>query len=87
MSRSKLAPDWLHEGEQPIESQVSKLTQLLTMTTSHKFPAQVDEDEEVAWECVAEGGYPEPVLTLAEEMDTIRTHSQVGLFLTNYKNC
>ena len=27
---SKLAPDWLHKSEQPIRSQVSKLTQLLT---------------------------------------------------------
>ena len=27
---------------QPIRSQVSKLTQLLTMTTTHKFPLQAD---------------------------------------------
>ena len=32
------APDWLHKSEQPIRSQVSKLAQLLTMTTTHKFP-------------------------------------------------
>ena len=31
-STSKLAPDWLHKSEQPIRSQVSKLTQLWTMT-------------------------------------------------------
>ena len=37
-STSKLAPDWLHKSEQPIRSLVSKLTQLLTMTTTHKFP-------------------------------------------------
>ena len=36
----KLAPDWLHRSEQPIRSQASKLTQLLTMTTTHKFPLQ-----------------------------------------------
>ena len=32
--------------EQPIRSQVSKLTQLLTMTQTHKFPPQLDEDDE-----------------------------------------
>ena len=40
VSTSKLAPDWLHESEQPIRSQVSNLTQLLTMTTTRKFPLQ-----------------------------------------------
>ena len=40
VSTSKLAPDWLHKSEQPIRSQVSKLTQLLTMTQTHKFPLQ-----------------------------------------------
>ena len=39
-SPSKLAPNWLHKSEQPIRSQVSKLTQLLTLTTTHKFPPQ-----------------------------------------------
>ena len=43
MSTSKLAPDWLHKSEQPISSQISKLTQFLTMTTTHKFPLQVSE--------------------------------------------
>ena len=37
-----LAPDWLHRSEQNIRSQVSKLTQLLTMTTTHKFPTQIN---------------------------------------------
>ena len=37
-STSKLAPDWLHKSE--IRSQDSKLTQLLTMNTTHKFPLQ-----------------------------------------------
>ena len=40
VSTSKLAPDWLPKSEQPIKSQLSKLTQLLTMTTTHKFPPQ-----------------------------------------------
>ena len=40
VSKSRLAPDWLHKSEQPVRSQVSKLTQLLTMTTTHKFPLQ-----------------------------------------------
>ena len=41
--RATLAPDWLHESEQPIRSQNSKLTQLLTMTATHKFPLQLVE--------------------------------------------
>ena len=40
VSTRKLAPDWLHRSEQPIRSQVTKLTQLLTVTTTHKFPVQ-----------------------------------------------
>ena len=35
------SPDWLHKSEQPIRSQISKLTQLLTMTTTQKFPPLV----------------------------------------------
>ena len=38
-STSQLASDWLHNSEQPIRSQASKLTQLLTMTTTRKFPS------------------------------------------------
>ena len=39
---SKLASvDRLHKSEQPIRSHVSKLTQLLTMPTTHKFALQV----------------------------------------------
>ena len=33
---------WLKENEQPIRSQISSLTQILTMTTSQKFPSQVN---------------------------------------------
>ena len=40
VSTSKLAPAWLHKSEQPITSRASKLTQLLTMTTTYKFPPQ-----------------------------------------------
>ena len=40
-STRKLAPDWLHKSEQPIRSQVSKLTQLLTLTATYKFSLQV----------------------------------------------
>ena len=40
VSTSKLAPDWLHKSEQPIRSQVSKLTYFFTTTTTHKFPLQ-----------------------------------------------
>ena len=40
MSTSKLDPDWLRKSEQPIRSQVSKLTKLSTMTQTHKFPLQ-----------------------------------------------
>ena len=46
MSISQLAPDWLHASEQPIRSQVSKLTQFLTLTTTHKFRLQEEEEEE-----------------------------------------
>ena len=35
-----MAPDWVHNSKQPIRSQVWKLTQLLTMTTTQKFPLQ-----------------------------------------------
>ena len=38
--RAHLASDWLHENKGPIRSQVSSLTQLLTLTTTHKFPPQ-----------------------------------------------
>ena len=44
---SRLAPDWLNMSEQPIRSQVSKLTQLLTMTTTHRFPLQ--SGTQVVW--------------------------------------
>ena len=40
-STSKLAPDWLHKSEQLIRSQDSKLTKLLTLTKTQKFPLQV----------------------------------------------
>ena len=40
VSTSKLAPDWLPKSEQPIRSQVSKLSKLLTMTATHKIPSQ-----------------------------------------------
>ena len=48
VSTSKLASDWLHKREQPIRGQVSKLTQFLRMTTTHKFPLQAGEREEVS---------------------------------------
>ena len=38
--RPNPASDWLQESQQPIRK-VSLLTQLLTMTTTHKFPFQV----------------------------------------------
>ena len=44
VSTSELAPDWLQKSEQPIRIQVSKLTQLLTMTKTQKFPFQVLDD-------------------------------------------
>ena len=37
---SKVAPDWLHKSEQPIRSQVRKLTQTFDMTTTQEFPLQ-----------------------------------------------
>ena len=37
-----MAPDWFIVSRQPIRSQVSSLTQLLTLTTTQKFPPQVD---------------------------------------------
>ena len=42
VSTSKLAPDWLHKSEQPIRSQVGKLTHLMTIATIYKFPFQYD---------------------------------------------
>ena len=38
VSTSQLAPYWLYRSEKPIRSQNSTLTQLLTMTTTQKFP-------------------------------------------------
>ena len=35
-----MAPDWLNKREQAIGGQISSLTQLLTMTRTHKFPTQ-----------------------------------------------
>ena len=43
---SKLALDWLHKSEQPIRSQDSKLSQCLTMTTTHKIPLEEKEAED-----------------------------------------
>ena len=43
-STSMLASDWLHKSEQPIETQDSKLTQLLTMTATHNFRFSSDEE-------------------------------------------
>ena len=40
VSTSRLAPDCLHKSEQPIRSQISKLTQVLTLTSTHKYPRQ-----------------------------------------------
>ena len=37
--RANLAPDWLPENKEPIRSQVSSLTKLLTLTTTQKFPS------------------------------------------------
>ena len=36
--RANLSPDWLPKNKGPIRSQVSSLTQLLTLTTTQKFP-------------------------------------------------
>ena len=38
--RANLAPDWLPKNNEPIRSRVSFLTQLLTLTTTQKFPSQ-----------------------------------------------
>ena len=38
--RSHLAPDKLFENVHPIRSQIISLTQLLTLTTTQKFPLQ-----------------------------------------------
>ena len=35
------APDWLFTFRQPIRSQIASLTELLTLTRTPKFPAQV----------------------------------------------
>ena len=42
--RSNLAPDWLPENIEPIRSQVSSLTQCLTLTTTQKFLHQEIEE-------------------------------------------
>ena len=50
---------WLligYTSEQPIRSQVSKLTQLLTMTTTHKFPPQAFKS------CLRALGYDLPMV-------------------------
>ena len=39
--KSLPASDWLPYNKEPIRSQVSLLTQLLTLTTTHKFPLLV----------------------------------------------
>ena len=40
--RANLDSDWLPENKEPIRSQVSFLTQLLTLTTTQKFPPLED---------------------------------------------
>ena len=40
---------WLNKSEQPIRSQVSKLTQLLTLSQTHKFPSAAED-------CLPQGG-------------------------------
>ena len=40
VQRANLAPDWFFIFRQPIRSQVSSLTQLLTLTKTQKFPPQ-----------------------------------------------
>ena len=47
VSTSKLAPDWLHKSEQPIRSQVGKLTHLMTIASIYTFPFQYAADIEV----------------------------------------
>ena len=69
-----LASDWLFTLVQPIRSPHYYLTQLLTMTTTHKFPSQVVEAVEVDFvavdgrlgvgQLVEPGGYLSPVLQM-----------------------
>ena len=56
VSTSKLASDWLHKSEQQIRSQVNKLTQLLTMTTTQKFPLQVRQAAEDIYNLMIKDG-------------------------------
>ena len=49
VKKHAVAPDWLNKSEQPIRSQISKLTELLTMTRTHKFPLQRPDQTESNW--------------------------------------
>ena len=64
-STSKLAPVWLHKSEQPIRSQISSLTQLLTMTPTPKFSDQ--EEEEIDFNRLDLSGLTGQHKTLAQQ--------------------
>ena len=57
-----MAPNWLHKSEQPIRSRVSKLTQVLTITTTHKFPSLVGGSSVAELGVAGEGGGQEPLV-------------------------
>ena len=75
--QANLAPDWLHKSEQQIRSQVSKLTQFLTMTTTHKFPSQIDRDPD---QLGGGGGLPE------NRFGVPRRHVETPVHLREHEN-
>ena len=58
-----MAENWLHKSKQPIRSQVSKLTQLLTMATTHKFPYQLIYGRKVITRFAFEGAVEKVLIT------------------------
>ena len=61
-------------SKRPIRSQDSKFTQLLTMTTTHKFPPQEDGSASAIWE-----GQGHDILCRVEDDLTVEVGFPPGL--------
>ena len=57
------APDWLSETKGPIRSQVSSLTQIMTLTATQKLPTQGREEDGGTKGKKKKGGGPKTVST------------------------
>ena len=72
LSTSKLAPNWLYKSVQPIRGQISKLTQLLTLTRTQKFPPQ--EKEHMLEEFYKTGSFPHTMFDKMAAPPTLIKH-------------